>query len=150
MNETSEIRTGTVPLWKLILHAAARIEERFEAELAEANLSLSKLGVLRTLVEEGEPIPLTRLAGKLSCVKSNVTQLVDRLEAEGLVARVNDPSDRRSILASVTETGRERYEAGRHAIERAERELFAGFAPEDHDRLVELFHRFTAAGGCAE
>ena len=41
------------------------------------------------------------LAERLTCAKSNVTQLVDRLEADGLVRRKLDPSDRRSRLAIV-------------------------------------------------
>ncbi|MBK6427594.1 MAG: MarR family transcriptional regulator, partial [Blastocatellia bacterium] len=94
------------PLWKLILHASQRVESAFESELAPIGLSLSKLNVLAILLEAGEPLPLSRLAAKLACVKSNVTQLVDRLETEGLVARVDDPNDRRSVLASITDLGR--------------------------------------------
>ncbi|HQR38061.1 MAG TPA: MarR family transcriptional regulator, partial [Blastocatellia bacterium] len=94
--------TSTTPLWLQVLHSAQRVETRFEDELSGVGLSISKLGVLRILVDEGQPMPLSRLAGKLSCVKSNVTQLVDRLEADGLVARINDPADRRSVLASIT------------------------------------------------
>ena len=31
----------------------------------------------------------------MTCVRSNITQLMDRLEADGLVRRIDDPSDRR-------------------------------------------------------
>jgi DNA-binding MarR family transcriptional regulator len=141
--------TPALPLWKLIFHAAERVEVRFEADLGEVGLSLSKMSLLGTLVQEGEPIPLSRLAGKLACVKSNVTQLVDRLEAEGLVTRVNDPVDRRSILASITDAGRERFAAGARAIEKAEQDLFGGIAPEDYERLVSFLRQFTS-GGCRE
>ena len=66
-----------------LLKAAAAIEARLEDALGSAGLSLPKLGVLSQLAEAGEPLPLSELAGRLSCVRSNMTQLMDRLEAEG-------------------------------------------------------------------
>ena len=48
------------------------------------------------------PISLSELAEKLTCVRSNVTQLVDRLEADGLAKRADDPADRRAVRAKVT------------------------------------------------
>jgi MarR family transcriptional regulator, transcriptional regulator for hemolysin len=131
-----------VPLWREILNGAERIEAAVEARLAATGLSTSKLSVLRTLAE-GDAIPLSRLAERLACVKSNVTQLVDRLEADGLVARVPDPSDRRSILASITPTGRERYAAATALLERTEAELFEGISPEERDGLRALFRRIA-------
>lgn len=149
MNENEKPRETATPLWSELLRAAERVECAFETSLAEAGLSLSKLGVLRTLVAEGEPIPLSRLAGKLACVKSNVTQLVDRLEADGLVVRTGDPSDRRSVLASVTPAGRERFEAGARLIAAAEAALLGGLASEERDRLLAVLHRI-GAGDCGE
>src|SRR6478735_3002007 len=60
----------------------------------------------------GESLPLGQLAERLSCVKSNITQLVDRLEADGLVSRAPDPHDRRARLAVMTPAGRIACEAG--------------------------------------
>lgn len=130
--------TTTKPLWKLILHAAGQVESAFEAELAPIGLSLSKLNVLSILQEAGGPIPLSRLAGRLACVKSNVTQLVDKLESEGLVARVDDPNDRRSVLASITDLGRERSIEGGRVMQNVDNTLFAGLGTDDRAR-VEAF-----------
>ena len=85
-------------LWSIV-HAGNRIQDRLEGAVAETGLSLAKLNALRHLVEAGEPMALGQLAEKIACVKSNVTQLVDRLENDGLVRRVPDPNDRRSVLA---------------------------------------------------
>jgi DNA-binding MarR family transcriptional regulator len=134
------------PLWKLLLKAGQRVEAAFEEELGGIGLSLSKLGVLKMLVDEGEPIPLSRLAGKLACVKSNVTQLVDRLETEGLVVRVDDPADRRSVLAAITDAGRERFLAGVEASQKAETRLFLGYSDEDRRALLELLCRLADCG----
>jgi DNA-binding MarR family transcriptional regulator len=95
-----------------LLGAAHLLEARIEDELGRVGLSMSKLGVLTQLVEAGKPLPLSELAARLSCVRSNMTQLVDRLEADGLVRRVDDPTDRRSVLATVTDLGEEKQSAG--------------------------------------
>lgn len=94
----------------LLLDAARAVEARAEGALAAAGLSLAKLGALRHLVLAAEPLSLTQLAERHCCGKSNVTQLVDRLEADGFVARVPDPDDRRTTRASVTEAGHAAYE----------------------------------------
>ena len=85
-----------------VLEAAREVEARLESALGGVGLSLAKFGVLARLVEAGEPLPLGSLAERCSCVRSNMTQLVDRLETERLVERVQVPNDRRSILATLT------------------------------------------------
>ena len=94
----------------LLLDAARAVEARAEGVLSEVGLSLAKLGALRHLVLAAEPLTLSQLAERHCCGKSNVTQLVDRLETDGFVARVADPDDRRTIRAAVTESGRAAYD----------------------------------------
>ena len=71
-----------------LVHAAQDVESRVEHALAEVGLSLAKVKLLRHLHGSKDAIPLGALAEKNSCVKSNVTQLMDRMEAEGLVRRL--------------------------------------------------------------
>jgi DNA-binding MarR family transcriptional regulator len=52
-----------------------------------------------------------------------VTQLVDRLESDGLVRREADPTDRRSIRAVVTDAGRDREKAGSIALANVQDEI---------------------------
>lgn len=73
------------------LNAGRAIEQRLEEALARVGLSLAKFGALTHLVEAGEPPNLSECAKKMTCVRSNITQLMDRLEADGLVRRVEDP-----------------------------------------------------------
>ena len=95
-----------------LVQAAHRVESRLEEALAGVGLSIAKFETLSVLVSQDRPISLSELAAKLVCVKSNVTQLVDRLETEGLVKRANDPADRRAVRAEVTALGRKRQAAG--------------------------------------
>jgi DNA-binding MarR family transcriptional regulator len=121
-----------------VLHASGVLEGRVEARLAEAGLSIAKLAALHRLTEAGESLPLGQLADRLSCVKSNVTQLVDRLEADGLVSRTSDPNDRRSRLAVLTAAGRAAYQKGSEIQRQAEQELFGVLTPGESHKLFEL------------
>lgn len=142
MNEWEETKPcGQISLALRILHTGSGVGDRIERSLEPVGLSLAKMGVLRHLVAAGESLPLGQLAERLSCVRSNVTQLVDRLEADGLVKRVPDPSDRRSVLATLTEEGRRAYEAGAQAQAAAESDLLSGLSDEEQAQLAELLTR---------
>ena len=121
-----------------VLHASSVLESRVEARLSDVGLSLAKLAALRSLTQAGESIPLGQLAERLSCVKSNVTQLVDRLEADGLVNRTSDPNDRRSRFAVLTDAGRAAYARGSEIQMQAERELFGVLTLAESDTLHHL------------
>lgn len=106
-----------------LLGAAQAVEARIESSLSPLGLSLAKLNVLGILVSSNAPLTLGDLAQRLDCVRSNVTQLVDRLEADGLVRRETDPADRRSIRAVITDSGRDRERAGSLALARVQDEI---------------------------
>jgi DNA-binding MarR family transcriptional regulator len=114
-----------------LLQLSRGLEDRIEKTLGEVELSIAKFGVLGHLVDAGKAIPLSELAARVNCVRSNVTQMVDRLEAEGLVRRVLDPSDRRVILAELTEEGRKRQTAGTEQMRALEQLLEAKVGADD-------------------
>lgn len=126
-----------------ILHAAHVLEDKVEAALEAVGLSLPKYSVLTELVNAGKSVSLSELANRLSCVRSNMTQLVDRLEADGVVRRVDCPTDRRSVKAEITDLGREKQTAGAAEV----RKLHDAFASNvaAHDRAA--FERVLSALG---
>ena len=81
---------------------------------------------------------LGELASRLSCVRSNMTQLVDRLEAEGLARRVDDPEDRRGVKAEITALGRQRQAAGADEVAKLDAEFAANSAIEDRAAFERL------------
>src|SRR5207237_4651998 len=87
------------------LETAEAVEARLEAAVNPLGLSLAKLAVLHFLADAKEPLPLSALAERQHCVRSNITQLVDRLEKDGLVRRRADSNDRRSVRAALTAAG---------------------------------------------
>jgi DNA-binding MarR family transcriptional regulator len=93
------------------LRIAGRALHHMQERWAEKHgLSEGRLGVLFRLLRCG-PTPLGDLATDLDSTPRNITGLVDHLERDGLVERVPDPEDRRSVRASLTEAGRTQIEA---------------------------------------
>jgi DNA-binding MarR family transcriptional regulator len=123
-------REGSEPML-VLLDAAKRIECRLEDALAAVGLSIAKYQALNALVSADAPTRLSALAGSLECVRSNVTQLADRLEGDGLIRRVASPDDRRAVHAVVTPLGRQRHAAGAEAIHALQSELAARVDPAD-------------------
>ena len=114
-----------------LLHTAYTAQAEVESKLGALGLSLPKLLALKALTEAGESLPLGQLAERLSCVKSNITQLVDRLEADGLVARKADPADRRTRLAVLTAKGRKACADGSRVQQQTERDLLATLSRDE-------------------
>jgi DNA-binding MarR family transcriptional regulator len=118
-----------------ILETAHALEAKLEATLDQAGLSAAKYSVLSELVRSGKALALSELAARLSCVRSNMTQLVDRLEVDGLVRRVSCPTDRRSVKAEITEEGTRRQADGAQRVEGLEKELSSLLSQIDGDVL---------------
>jgi DNA-binding MarR family transcriptional regulator len=137
MNQADgDVSTPATPHFTFsILHAAAQIEEKLESALGSVGLSMAKHSALSKLAEAGEPLTLSDLAERLSCVRSNITQLVDRLEADGLVRRVDDPADRRSVRAELTPLGIEKQAIGASEISRVQSEISERISASDLGQL---------------
>lgn len=136
VNEYSQCPTeGDIGLLTLLISSGRGAEARLDAALAAASLTFMKWRALDILHRAGEPIPLKLLPVQLGCVKSNVTQLVDRLEADGSVRRRPDPDDRRGTRVELTEAGHETHRAGREALEAATEAVFARSSTQDRETL---------------
>lgn len=119
-----------------LLGALHAVESRLEETLEPLGLSLAKFGALAELVEAGEPIALGALADRCACVRSNITQLVDRLEADKLVVRSDDPHDRRSVRATLTPEGRSRHAAALRALHQAEQDVLSRIPAEHRESFL--------------
>jgi DNA-binding MarR family transcriptional regulator len=121
-----------------LLHAAHALEAKVEDALERAGLSSPKYAVLSALVRSSTPLSLSELANELSCVRSNMTQLIDRLEADGLVRRVHCPEDRRLVRAEITDEGKARQANGSAEIAELHRDFAAKVPAEDRAALERL------------
>jgi DNA-binding MarR family transcriptional regulator len=91
--------------WALLLQVAfERVQAHFAAAVAELDLAPMQAKALHELDVE-PPISMRELAERLRSDPSNVTGLIDRLEARGLVERRPDPKDRRIKGLALTSAG---------------------------------------------
>ena len=86
---------------------------------------------------DGGRLAMGELAEMLDVSPRTVTGLVDNLERDGLVKRVNDPVDRRSVYAAITDQGRDRLKALWRDATSFQSGLTRGFSDEE---LVQLRH----------
>jgi DNA-binding MarR family transcriptional regulator len=121
-----------------LLGVAHALEQQLEEAAARAGLSMAKLGVLSQLADAGEPVTLSELAARSACVRSNMTQLVDRLEADGFVRRIDDPTDRRVVRAILTPLGIEHQVEGAREVEKVQAEFIASLAESDRRALKRV------------
>jgi MarR family transcriptional regulator, organic hydroperoxide resistance regulator len=90
--------------WGLVFELAMENRARLIDALEEFDLTFMQAHVLR-LLDPAAPRPMRELAEVLKCDASNITGLVDRLEARGLVERQSAPTDRRVKALAPTPAG---------------------------------------------
>jgi DNA-binding MarR family transcriptional regulator len=99
--------------WGLFWRIFSADKPRRMAVMTELGLSFQQSQALMAL---DDAMPMSALAQALQCDNSNVTGIVDRLEAAGLAERRPHPSDRRVKAVALTEHGRDlREQVRRHA-----------------------------------
>ncbi|WP_091121074.1 MarR family winged helix-turn-helix transcriptional regulator [Nocardioides terrae] len=89
---------------ELLMAVARRLRRGFAAALEDYAVTPSQARALRTVVEE-PGIRLSVLAERLGIAPRSATEVVDALEARGLVAREPDPADRRAMRVTATGEG---------------------------------------------
>ena len=99
------LRDEAVELQRLVFQAFAVLKKGADARFRARGLTGAQVGVLSRLTKpEGKP--MSAIGAELWCDVSNVTGLVARLEAQGLVRRTPDAGDQRVKRVHLTERGR--------------------------------------------
>jgi DNA-binding MarR family transcriptional regulator len=129
--------------WALISELFWELRPRMAAVASEFGLTPPQMFALKVLDPE-HPIPMSELAGKLHCDNSNVTGLIDRLTAQGLVERRDAPHDRRVRMLAVTAEGA-RVRRRLASVMLDVPPLLTGMSPEDQTALRDLLRRARSA-----
>ncbi len=119
------------------------ITKEIEDSLKERNLSQAKFNILNVLAEEGGRVPFSTLVERLGCVRSNVTGLIDRLQEDRLVRRVDHPEDRRMLFAELTDEGQALITSIRPQYDAAIGRLFAELDEDQRETLGELLRTLS-------
>ena len=114
--------------------------------VAEAGLTPSQYHLLHLLWQKDER-PFKDLAQASGCTRATITGIVDTLERKGFVTREPNPDDRRSLLATLTENGRE-MQQNKPLFEGVYDSCCTGLAPDDFRLLGSLLDKFNASLDC--
>jgi DNA-binding MarR family transcriptional regulator len=150
--ERQEIPVGLAERTGYLLTAAhLRRRGRFEELLRGAGIAPPDFGTLAIIAELG-PLSQQHVAEQLSLTGTAVVQIVDRLEADGLVERGRNPSDRRSYALELTPQGRTTLQRAQAALEQSNVELAETLGGREQERELHGLLRkllapwITAAG----
>ena len=100
-----------------------------------SEMSLTAASTLRRLERSG-PHRLCELYAPEGVSQPAMTQLVTRLEKEGLAERRGDPSDGRAVVVSITEAGRAAVARRRDGRAQALAALLESLPADDHAAIV--------------
>ena len=129
--------------WGLVFELAMENRARLLDALEQLDLTFMQAHVLR-LLDPATPRPMGDLAEVLKCDASNITGIVDRLEARGLVERRSAPGDRRVKALAPTPAGLEMRERVLHAMQRPPAAIQA-LALQDKRALRDILRRAVAS-----
>jgi DNA-binding MarR family transcriptional regulator len=113
---------------------------------ADHGLETWEFDVLSALRRQGPPCQLTpgALLRATLVTSGTMTNRIDRLAAADLVRRAPDPRDRRGVLVTLTDLGRERVDAALADLLARERALLAGLDGDERRRLADLMRILLA------
>jgi DNA-binding MarR family transcriptional regulator len=118
-------------LWLRILKVSRLIEGELRERLRAFDTTLPRFDVLAALWRAREGLKMSALSSVLRVSNGNVTGIVDRLVADGLVVRVPVEGDRRAMLVRLTARGEEEFERLAAEHEAWVSELLAAVSAED-------------------
>lgn len=130
-----------------VLRLAVFLERRVAETLARFDLTLWQFDVLATLRRTGAPYRLspTQLMREVMLSSGAMTNRIDRLEARGLVRRLPDPSDRRSVQIELTAEGKRLVDEAVAARFEEAREVAELLGKRDRESLEQGLSRLLLA-----
>ncbi|MFD4995245.1 MarR family winged helix-turn-helix transcriptional regulator [Streptomyces buecherae] len=135
-----------------LLRLTRRLHRAHKRYLEPLGITPAQARLLRTVaLYDAEPPRMADLAARLEVVPRAVTTLVDALEANGVVRRVPDPSNRRVIRIELTDAGRATLRALRQARRSAAEDILEPLDARERELLGSLLN--TLAGsprGCVD
>ena len=137
MDDRPDLAALIAPLIRHLLAVEAPI-------LAGGGVSMWAYSVLTALCERpyrGQ----NALADAIGADKTRIIEVLDDLQARGLITREPDPADRRARLLAVTAKGRRVRDQVRRAIRKEEERLLAELPPRDRQVLLRALATLSAA-----
>lgn len=130
-------------LARLSTYLGREVEKTF----LELGLSAASFDVLATLRRSGKPYRLSPgdLLATMMVTSGTMTNRIDQLEKAGLVERLTNPEDRRSVLIALKPEGLDLVERAVTAHVANQRRLVALLDPDERAALDKIARKYLAA-----
>jgi DNA-binding MarR family transcriptional regulator len=126
-------------IWLRLLTCTQLIERRVRSGLREEfATTLPRFDLMAQLERHREGLKMNELSRRLMVTGGNITAIVDQLEKEGQVERLDDSADRRAFRIRLTRAGEKSFTEMARAHEQWVVELLAGLSRKEHDELLKL------------
>ena len=128
-------------LWLQFLKLSRHIESTLRENLRqEFSTTLPRFDVMSALNRYETGLKMSELSGVLKVSNGNVTGIVDRLVADGLVIRVPVPGDRRASQVRLTDKGQNEFAKQAQAHEMWIDQLLSGFSETEAKKVSKYFN----------
>ncbi len=136
-----EAQTFEEQFFQLMAGINRQLRQLSDQQLVQECVSPAQLFFLKRLHDAGAPQPVSFFAEGHFSSRSNASQMIDRLQAEGLVQRQGNPQDRRSVLVRLTELGAQRLREGHAQHLSLAQALFAPLSPAERENTLHSLRR---------
>ncbi|MCR8723180.1 MarR family winged helix-turn-helix transcriptional regulator [Frigidibacter sp. ROC022] len=139
MSDRDTLSRRRLRTWLRLLRLTRSTENQLREFLrVEFDTTLPRFDVAAALFRSGRPIRMSELSQMLLVSNGNATAVVERLEKDGLAARVTGEDDRRVVLVALTEAGRSWFETLAKAHEEKVNQLFDRLGHRELDTIRDL------------
>ncbi|AXB44588.1 MarR family winged helix-turn-helix transcriptional regulator [Amycolatopsis albispora] len=139
--------SGTMAAVTGIMRVQQIIQSAVDGALKPHGLTFARYEALVLLTfAKRSSLPMRVMGERLQLHPTSVTNIVDRLEKDGLVKRVPHPTDRRTTLVEITDEGRTRREQATEAVTAIGFGL-NGLTDRQTQQLIELLTKVRKATG---
>ena len=128
-----------------VIVLAEHLRRSVETALAKHDLSLGQFDILATLRRHDGGMTPGALLKNVMLSSGGMTNRLDRLEEAGLIARADDPSDRRGVLVSLTVKGRKLIDAATATRFAEAKQSLPPLNAKDCRQLSQLLRKWLAA-----
>ncbi|MGH8669081.1 MAG: MarR family winged helix-turn-helix transcriptional regulator [Burkholderiales bacterium] len=129
-------------IWLRLLTCTQLIERQVRSRLrGQFDTTLPRFDLMAQLERHAQGLKMNELSRLLMVTGGNVTAIVDQLEKEGLVERLDEPADRRAFRIRLTKSGERSFAEMARAHEEWVVELLAGLSRREQDDLLRLLAR---------
>ena len=130
-----------------IMRAQQIVLARVDAVLRPLDLTFARYEALVLLrFSRTGALPLGKMGDRLMLHPTSVTNIIDRLEDQGLVRRLSHPTDRRTTLAEITDEGRKVVEAATEATSAIALGM-GSLSDRELDRITRLLRKLRVDAG---